>query len=364
MSFALPELLAPELLRRVAILLPVAAVLGAAATGAALLVAGLAARRSGFLGPRAAVRALRCPLLTLGPILGIRVAWPAAELPPAVDAPLDHLLSLALIGCVGWALVGLTRAAQEVMDARFDMEQPDNLLARRVQTRFRLLRRIVVAAIVALTAIAALMTFPSVRTLGAGLLASAGLLGLVVGMAARPSMEALLAGVQVALTQPIRLDDVVIMEGEWGRIEEIRATYVVVRIWDDRRLIVPLQQVLAQPFQNWTRRSAELTGAVTFEVDPRTCVEEVRRAAGEIVARQPDFDGRFWNLVVVEAGATTLRLRVLATAADAGRAWNLRCAIREELLAWLQREHPSWLPRVRIAPVESEAPQTPSTPAS
>lgn len=346
-------LLDAELLRTLGLLLGVGGLLGLTATGALLALASLAARRSAFPGPRAAARQLRAPLLALGPFLGVRIALPAAELPEAVAGPLDHVLSLALIVCVGWALVGLTRAAQTVVDTRFELGGEDNLLARRVQTRFQLLRRILVAGIVGLTATAALMTFPSARALGAGLLASAGLAGLVVGLAARPTVEALLAGLQVALTQPFRLDDVVVIEGAWGRVEEITATYVVVRVWDDRRLVVPLSHLLTTPFENWTRRSADLLGAVTFEVDHRTPVAEVRKAAETIVTRQPDFDGRFWNLVVLEAGSGTVRLRVLATAADSGRAWNLRCAIREELLTWLQTHHPESLPRVRLAPADA-----------
>jgi small-conductance mechanosensitive channel len=159
----------------------------------------------------------------------------------------------------------------------------------------------------------------------------------------------LIAGVQLALTEPIRLDDVVVVEGEWGRIEEINATHVAIRIWDDRRLILPVSYFLTQPFQNWTRVTADVTGQVTLEVDYTTPVEEVRAAAGRIVEASPHWDRRFWNLQVVEAGERTIRLRVLASAGDSSSAWNLRCEIREKLIGFLQERHPEALPRLRAA---------------
>jgi small-conductance mechanosensitive channel len=173
--------------------------------------------------------------------------------------------------------------------------------------------------------------------------------GIVLGIAARPTVEALMAGVQLALTEPIRVDDVVIVEGEWGRIEEIGATYVVVRIWDDRRLIVPVSHFLERSFQNWTRVTSDLLGQITLDVDYATPIEEVRREAGRIVEASPLWDRRFWNLQVVEAGERTIRLRVLMSAADASNAWNLRCEVREKLLGYLQARHPEALPRLRAA---------------
>ena len=167
---------------------------------------------------------------------------------------------------------------------------------------------------------AMMMTFPAVRHLGAGLLASAGIAGIVLGIAARPTVETLIAGVQLALTEPIRLDDVVVVEGEWGRVEEIGATHVVVRIWDDRRLILPVAYFLTEPFQNWTRVTADLLGQVTVEADYRTPIDAVRAEAGRIVEASPHWDRRFWNLQVVEAGERTLRLRVLMSAADSSSA--------------------------------------------
>jgi small-conductance mechanosensitive channel len=175
----------------------------------------------------------------------------------------------------------------------------------------------------------------------------------VLGIAARPAAETLIAGLQIALTEPFYVEDVVIVEGEWGRIEEITATYVVVRLWDLRRLIVPLTYFLQRPFQNWTRSGADLLAQVTVEVDYSTPVEEVRKRAGEIVALSKLWDGKFWNLQVTEATERTIRLRVLATAASADAAWGMRCEIRERLVEYLQKTHPWALPRIRAGSVET-----------
>jgi small-conductance mechanosensitive channel len=216
---------------------------------------------------------------------------------------------------------------------------------------------VLVIVIGVVTAGALLMTFPAIRQLGAGLLASAGIVGIVLGVAARPTVELLIAGVQLALTEPIRLDDVVIVEGEWGRIEDINATHVAIRIWDDRRLIVPVSYFLTQPFQNWTRVTADITGQVTLEVDYATPIEKVRAAAGRIVEASAHWDRRFWNLQVVEAGERTIRLRVLASAGDASSAWDLRCEIREKLIGFLQERHPEALPRFRASLTGGPAPE-------
>jgi small-conductance mechanosensitive channel len=170
----------------------------------------------------------------------------------------------------------------------------------------------------------------------------------VLGIAARPAAESLIAGLQVALTEPFHIDDVVIVEGEWGRIEEITSTYVVVGIWDRRRLVVPLGYFLQKPFQNWTRSGTDLLAQVTVEVDYSTPIATLREQVGEIVASSKLWNREFWNLQVTEAGERTMRLRILATAADADSAWNLRCEIREKLITYLQEHHPLALPRSRV----------------
>jgi hypothetical protein len=193
----------------------------------------------------------------------------------------------------------------------------------------------------------ALMTFPSIRHLGVSLFASAGVAGIVIGMAARPTIANLLAGIQIALTEPIRLDDVVIVNGEWGWIEEIGTTYVVVRIWDLRRLIVPLSQFIEQPFQNWTRVTADLLGTVIVYADYRVPVERVRQELHRILEASGMWDGKAWGLQVTDATERTIQLRALMSAPDSGKAWDLRCLVREQLVAFLQREYPDSLPVVR-----------------
>jgi small-conductance mechanosensitive channel len=339
------------------LLMPVAATI-AGGVGCALVLAifGRMSTRAGSDLGRWVAQHLRRPLLLLASTLALRVTLPLAELSGGVLETIRHSIEMLMILGTGWVLIALTAVLDDFLDKRFVLDIADNLTARRVHTRFIVLRRVLIIIIGILTGGGLLMTFPAVRHLGAGLLASAGIVGLVIGIAARPTVETIIAGVQLALTEPIRLDDVVIVEGEWGRIEEITATYIVVRIWDDRRLIVPVTHFLQQPFQNWTRVTADLLGQVALEVDYRTPVEEVRSEVGRLVEASPDWDRRFWNLQVVEAGEHTMRLRVLLSAADASTAWNLRCEIREKLIAYLQAQHPEALPRIR-ASLEGELPE-------
>lgn len=256
------------------------------------------------------------------------------------------LVVIAIIG-LGWLIIMVTDAISQVLSGKWDLTKQDNRKERAMVTKFRVLRRVWIALVALVTVGAILYTFPSIRSIGAGLLASAGVAGIVLGMALRPTVETFLASIQVALTEPINLDDVLIVEGEWGRVEEIRPTYVVLRIWDDRRLIVPLTYFISQPFQNWTRTKSEIMGNVTVKVDYRTPVAPVREKAGEIVQSCKDFDGRFWNLQVSDCDDRTMTLRVLCTAADAPKAWDLRCEVREKLIAYLQDEMPASLPRLR-----------------
>jgi small-conductance mechanosensitive channel len=191
------------------------------------------------------------------------------------------------------------------------------------------------------------MSFPSIRQIGASLLASAGLAGLVIGLAARPVIANLLAGIQLALSGPMRLDDVVIIEGEWGRIEEITTTYIVVRIWDLRRLVVPLSYFIEKPFQNWTRSSSDLLGTVFLYTDYTVPVDEVRKELLRILDGAELWDRKVANLQVTDAKERTLELRALMSASDSGKAWDLRCQVREALVGFLQRNYPQSLPKVR-----------------
>jgi small-conductance mechanosensitive channel len=300
------------------------------------------------------------PLLLLLPVFLSRLVQPALDLQPAVAPTVRHAGTLLLILCFGWLLISLISVLDEFLRERFvSGAVRDERRARRILTRVGILDRVLTVLVVVLTAAAMLVTFEQGRAIGASILASAGIAGLVLGIAARPAAEHLIAGLQVALTEPFHIDDVVIVEGEWGRIEEITSTYVVVRIWDLRRLIVPLSYFLEKPFQNWSRSGTALLAQVTVEVDYSTPVTEVREKVGEIVTGSPLWDHGTWNLQVVEAGERTMRLRILASAADSGNAWNLRCEIREKVIAYLQERHPCALPRVRATLARGSASSAP-----
>jgi small-conductance mechanosensitive channel len=346
----MPELSTESLRALLTGLAMVAAGALAGAAAAVLLVRFTARLVRGVRGrlDRSLREHLTRPSVLLGLALGVRATLPGAGLGEAIGPILEGAVTLVVIVCLGWIPVAVLAVVDAWLDVSFSVDERDNLAARRIHTKFQVIRRIVVIVVGILALGAALFTIPGVRHVGAGILASAGVAGLAVGLAARPTIETLLAGVQLALTEPINLDDVVIVEGEWGRIEEIRATYVVVRIWDLRRLVVPVQWFLQQPFQNWTRVTADLLGTVTVEVDYRAPVDEIRQAAGEIVASCEQWDRSFWNLQVVEAGERSIRLRVLVSARESSEAWDLRCEIREKLLAWLQEHHPEALPRLRV----------------
>jgi small-conductance mechanosensitive channel len=191
------------------------------------------------------------------------------------------------------------------------------------------------------------MLFQEVRHVGSSLLASAGIVGIIAGVAGQKSLANLFAGFQIALAQPMRQDDVVIVEGEWGRVEEITLTYVIVHIWDDRRLVLPLSYFIDKPFQNWTRTSAKLLGSIFVWVDYTFPVDEGRNALKQIIESSPLWDRRFWNLQVSDAGERTMQLRVIATAADSSKSWDLRCEVREKFIAYIQKNHPQSLPRLR-----------------
>ena len=291
---------------------------------------------------RAGVR----PLALLIPLLALR-AWLQAQ-PAERDFPLlEHLLSLALIATLTWMAVRMVRAVRELLLEQVDISSSDNLHARKLATQFGVLERLVVGLLVFLGSAAALMTFDSVRQLGASLLASAGVAGIVIGFAARPVLSNLLAGIQIALTQPIRLEDVVIVEGEWGWIEEIKATYVVVRIWDERRLVLPLQWFIDHPFQNWTRYSSRLIGSVYWWVDYRMPLQPIRDEIKRACEGAPEWDGRLAMLQVTDSTERGIQLRALVTAPDAPRAWDLRCRVREAVIDMIQRDYPDYLPRLR-----------------
>ncbi|MFC5437891.1 mechanosensitive ion channel family protein [Rhodanobacter umsongensis] len=299
------------------------------------------------------------PLLTLS--VALRV-WPASATSTAF-ALLLHLLQIALLAVGTWLAVRCIGAFEGAAIRRYPIDVADNLQARRVVTQVRVLGRTADVVVIVIGLSIILLTIPGVRELGASLLASAGVAGLAIGLAAKPVLSNLIAGLQIALTQPIRLDDVVIIEGEWGRIEEITGSYVVVRIWDERRLVVPLNWFIEHPFQNWTRTGSQLIGTVFLMLDYRMPLAPLRDELKRLCRGAPEWDGRVCVLQVTDAGEHAMQLRVLVSSSDSGRGWDLRCHVREGLIAYVQANHPEALPRWRGELKRSgHPPEQPPTP--
>ncbi len=278
-------------------------------------------------------------------ILAMAVAIAVAPLDPNSAELLTRLLLIAVIGLIGWAAIAALRIAADLYLRQFRLDVEDNLLARKHVTQVRVLLRAADVLVVLVTAGAALMTFEPVRQYGASLFASAGVAGIVA--LPRPVLSNLIAGIQLAMTQPIRIDDAVVVENEWGSIEEITSTYVVVRLWDWRRMIVPLSYFIEKPFQNWTREGSALIGSAMIYVDYRAPVGIIRDKLGEIVKNSKNWDGRVVNLQVTDAKEGTIELRCLMSTRSSGQAFDLRCEVREQLIDFLQKHHPEALPRQR-----------------
>ncbi|MCC6915145.1 MAG: mechanosensitive ion channel family protein [Rhodospirillaceae bacterium] len=275
----------------------------------------------------------------------------AAQLPyfPAQFGEIvSKLLSVAVILLVGWGAVIAIDVASSFYLKRFQSEAGDSIQARKHFTQVRVLRRAIDLLIGLITIAAALMAFEPVRQFGVSLFASAGAAGLIVGLAARPVLSNLIAGIQLAVTQPIRLNDAVVVEGEWGWIEEITSTYVVIKVWDLRRLIVPLSYFMEKPFQNWTRETTQILGTVFLQVDYLVPVAQLRSKLAEIVAQSELWDKAAVDLQVTDFKESSVELRMVVSAKNSSDAWSLRCDVREKMLAFLQAEYPESLPRQRI----------------
>ena len=283
------------------------------------------------------------------PLLALILGAPALSMSPALAEMVRNGTSLLLIGVVALVLFQIVDAAASFVLKQHRLDVSDNLQARSIYTQVVVLKKVAVATIGVFTLASMLMVFESVRQFGASILASAGVAGIVIGFAAQRSIATLLAGFQIALTQPIRVDDVVIVENEWGRVEDITLTYVVIRIWDLRRLIVPITHFIEKPFQNWTRSSADILGAVFLYLDYTVPLAPLREALTSILEASRDWDGKVNLLQVTDAKEGTLEIRALVSASDASRAFDLRCEVREKLVAFVQQKYPESLPRFRTS---------------
>jgi len=259
----------------------------------------------------------------------------------------ENLLSILLILSVAWLLIKLTYVFEEVILYQYKTDVHDNLQARKIFTQIKFLKKAVIIIISVITLSTLLMTFDKARQLGMSILASAGIIGIIIGLAAQRSIGTLLAGIQIAFTQPIRIDDVVIVENEWGRIEEVTLTYVVVRIWDLRRLILPITYFIEKPFQNWTRTSADMLGTVYIYVDYKVPVQAIREELTRILDSSDFWDHKVCVLQVTNTTERTVELRALMSAQDSSKLWSLRCEVREKLIEFIQKSYPDCLPRVR-----------------
>jgi small-conductance mechanosensitive channel len=254
-----------------------------------------------------------------------------------------------VIGALAYLGLQLIQVGASLILQRQELSVSDNRRARAIYTQVTMLRKIV-TSVVALIAIASmLMVFDSVRHFGTAIIASAGIAGIILGFAAQKSIATLLAGIQIALTQPIRIDDVVIVEGEWGRIEEITLTYVVVAIWDWRRLVLPITYFIEKPFQNWTRTSADIIGSVFLYLDYNVPLEALRTEMQRVLDNSPLWDRKVAVLQVTDTKQQTIEVRIIVSSRDAGQSWDLRCELREKLIKFLQQHYPESLPRIRAA---------------
>jgi small-conductance mechanosensitive channel len=296
-----------------------------------------------------AIRQLRAPTRLLNVVIVVSISFRYADdVSERTRSQVEHVIVLATIAALAWFLVRFVAALVQEAIEKLPLEQSDNLRARTLQTQLAIVRRMSTVVIVVLAVASALWTFDRVRSLGECILASSGIVGIVAGVSARSTLGNLIAGVQIAFTAPIRLDDVVVVEGQWGRVEEITLSQVVVRTWDRRRLILPCLYFVENPFENWTRPTSDLLAPVELSVDPCVDVDELREVVTAFAERHPLWDKDTNVVQVTGASPDAITVRVLLSARNAGEAFDLRCDVREVLLRHLRERQPQALPRLRI----------------
>jgi small-conductance mechanosensitive channel len=295
----------------------------------------------------AIVAAMEAPASAVLPLFALQGVWQGAPDELVHIAVVRHVNGVLLILGMTWlAMAAVWGLAQGVI-ARHPTNVPDNLQARRIETQARILSRTAMTVILIAGGAIALMTFPGARHVGASLLASAGVIGLIGGLAARPVFSNLIAGLQLAIAQPIRIGDVLKAKDDWGTVEEITGTYVVLRLWDDRRQIVPLNWFIENPFENWTRTTSDMLGTVVLHLNYATPMEPLRAQAQRIVETAPEWDKRLCKVQVEDTTEGTISVRILVSALHPQLLWDLRCRVREDMLAWLAREYPQYIPPMR-----------------
>jgi small-conductance mechanosensitive channel len=297
--------------------------------------------------PSRAIFLITCLLIVLPAVPG---------LPDRVEDPVRQALVMALVASIGWFVVGCVYVLQNIFLRRYDLNAENNIQARRVHTQFQLFRRMVISFVIVITAGALLWSFhdPRIWHYGTGLLASAGVASLILATAAKSTAANFLAGLQIAITEPIRIDDVVVVQGEWGRVEEINSAYVVIKIWDLRRLIVPLSYFIENSFQNWSREATDIMGTAFLYVDYSIPVEALRAELDRIVHASPLWDQKVCGLQVTNLSEHTMELRCLMSSHNASRNFDLRCDVREKMTAFIQQQYPEAFPQTRFTATQAE----------
>ncbi|MFF5568578.1 mechanosensitive ion channel family protein [Streptomyces sp. NPDC012623] len=263
---------------------------------------------------------------------------------------IGQVLSLVLISAGAWLVLRIVSAAVESTYARYASSTRDPARLRRVRTQVTLIMRIVTAVVVVVAVAAILLTFPDMRAVGTSMLASAGIIGIVAGVAAQSTLGNLFAGFQIAFGDMVRIGDTVVVDGEWGVVEEVTLTFLAVRTWDERRITMPVSYFTSKPFENWSRGGVQMSGTVFFQLDHSAPMRLMRERLHEILLECPAWDGRTWSLAVTDTTPTTIEVRAVVTAKDADDIWTVRCAVREQLIDWLVRHHPYALPRIAMEP--------------
>jgi small-conductance mechanosensitive channel len=287
------------------------------------------------------------PLNFFVPLLVLNMAVALLEISKRFITPINHLISVLVAIAFAYLLINSFKIFEDYVYHQYDLSKEDNLKERKVRTQLIFVRKVVVIIVVVVTLSIVLLSFDSVRRIGAGLLTGVGIGGIIIGFAAQKSLGNFLAGLQIAFTQPIRIDDVLVVEGEWGRVEDITLTYVVLAIWDQRRLILPINYFIEKPFQNWTRTTSELLGTVFLYVDYTFPVDELRTELTRLLKGNKLWDKRVGGLQVTDSREHTIELRALMSARNSSDAFDLRCQIRESLLKYVSENLPDHLPQTR-----------------
>jgi small-conductance mechanosensitive channel len=295
----------------------------------------------------ALVRSTIGPMQLIMPLIFLQFVWLATPNDWEFMPRVRHMTGLVFIAAISWLVIRCIGGVTDTIVSLRPLTIEDNLHARRIQTQARVIARSLMVIVMLVGGALMLMTFPAIRAVGASLLASAGLVGIIAGVAARPVLSNMIAGLQLALSQPLRLDDVVVVEGEWGRIEDITGTYIVIALWDQRRLIVPLQYFIEKPFQNWTRSTSEIIGTVFWWVDYGMPLAPLREELNRLCNEAPEWDKRISLIQVTDTTERTMQLRALVTSQDSGKNFDLRCKVREGLISFMQKNYPDYLPRDR-----------------